>query len=209
MYLFARTATAKPGRALDAATFATEVAGQVSSITGVEVHAWSTLYGAPITQLSWTALIDSHAAMGEVSEKLQADPGFQERIGVAGELFEAAPEDVFAEVVATVNDSGKLGTYANLVQAQVAGGKIGDAMAFAVDMLNHVGKVTGRDGLLTRSLYGPWASMGWIMLAHSLEEIDAAGEAMAADADYISKIDKAGDLFLPGSGHVQLSQRIH
>ncbi|WP_426573403.1 hypothetical protein [Aquihabitans sp. McL0605] len=195
-------------RTLDATAFAIDIAAQVHTITGVEVHTWSLLYGGPINSVAWTATVESHAEMGAIGEKLMADPGYVTRIGESAELFESAPEDALTEVVATVNESPTLGEYASVVTAQCAEGKIADAMGFGVDILNHVAKVTGLPSMLTRSLYGPWASMSWITLASSLDAVDAANAAMGADPEYIQKVDGSAGLFLPNSGSSILSQRI-
>lgn len=208
MYLYARTITAKRERALDAATFATDIAETVGKVSGLEVRAWSPIYGAPLTELTWTTRVASHAEMGAASEKLLADPGYLEQIGAAADLFESSAEDMIADMVAMAGDGGHTGDYASLVRAQCAGGKVGEAMAWGVDILNHVSGITGRDAIFTRSLYGAWGGVGWITLASSLEEVDAAEAAMGADTSYIGKIDSAGDLFVPGATTSRLVRRI-
>ena len=208
MYLFARTATVKPERSLDAITFATEICGQVKNVTGQEVHAWTALYGVPINTLTWTTMVESHADMGAAGEKLQADGGYMSRVTESSDLFETAPEDVFAEVLATVNQTDQLGTYASVIVAQCAPGKIAEAMGWGVDIFNHVGQVTGRPGILSRSLYGPFAQMSWISLADTLDQVDAAGTAMNSDPKYIEMIDQGTPLFVPGSGSGRLTQRL-
>ncbi|WP_421119160.1 hypothetical protein ACE2AJ_17615 [Aquihabitans daechungensis] len=208
MFLFTRTSTFKPERSVDAAGWAVDIAAQVSSITGVRISTWSALYGAPLNTVTWSCRVESHAEMGAVGEKLMADPGYTARIPEAAELFEGAPTDALIDVVAMVGDGGHTGSYASVVSAQCAGGKIAAAMTWGVEIFNHVGSVTGRDGIFGRAMYGPWATLGWISLADSLDEVDAAQAAMSADPRYIEMIDEAGDLFLPGSGQGRLSQRI-
>jgi hypothetical protein len=208
MYLFTRTTTARPERALDAAGWAVDVAAQVTSITGIEVGTWSALYGAPLNSVTWTCQVESHAEMGTMGEKLQADPGYVARTPEAADLFEGAPTDSLIEVLGMVGSGGHTGGFASLVSAQCAGGKIGAAATWGMQIFEHVGSVTGRDGIFGRSAYGPWATLGWITLASSLDEVDAAQAAMAADARYLEMVDESGDLFLPGSGQAVLSQRI-
>jgi hypothetical protein len=208
MYLFTRTTTARPERAVDAAAWAVDIAAQVSTITGVEVRTWSTLYGAPLNTVTWTCRVESHAEMGAIGEKLQADPGYLARVPEASELFEGAPTDALIEVLAMVGEGGHTGSYASAISAQCAGGKIGAAVTWGLEIFNHVGATTGLDGIFGRSTYGPWATLGWISLASSLDEVDAAEAAMATDPRYLEMIDEAGDLFLPGSGQAVLSQRL-
>ncbi len=208
MYLFTRTATFKPERAVDAAAWAVDIAAQVSSITGLEVRTWSVLYGAPLNTVTWSCSVESHAEMGAAGEKLQADPGYLARIPESAELFDGAPSDALTQVLATVGEGGHTGGFASVVSAQCAGGRMAAAAEWGLDTFQHVGAVTGLDGAFGRGMYGPWATLGWISLADSLDQVDAAEAAMAGDASYIDRIDRGGDLFVPGSAQSRLSQRI-
>ncbi len=208
MYLFARNITAAPERLFEATAFAIEIAAKASSITGVETSAWSMQFGAPLTSLGWTATYPSHAAVGAAGEKLLADAGYVEAVQGATSLFAGPAEDVLAEIVAHGGTGGHRGDYSSIVMAQCAAGKIGEAVAWGVDIMNHVVAVTGRDGLFTRSIYGPWASVAWFSLAASLDEVDAANAALSAHPDHLAKLDAGGGLFLAGSGQSRLSRRI-
>lgn len=208
MYLFVRTRTCAPARLADATAFAVDVAAHVSGVTGLEVAPWQVEYGAPLTTFSWTTTVESHAEMGRAKTKLLADPGYLEMVAAGAELFEGPIEDFLVEILATAGDGGHRGNYASMVTAQCAAGKIGDAMAFGVDILNLVSGITGRDGVFSRSMYGPWATVGWITLAGSLDEIDAANAAMSADPGYLAKVDASVDLFVPGSGEARLTRRL-
>lgn len=208
MYLYARTVTANPARALDALAFATSISETVSRVAGTEVRAWATLYGAPITTIAWTTRVESYAAMGAIGEKLQADPGYMEQVADVSELFDGAPQDMLADIVATAGTGDLAGDYANVITAECANGRIVDAMTWGVDILNHVSGITGLNGAFTRSMHGPFGAVAWISLAASLDEVDAATAAMAGDAAYLGKLDSAGGLFVPGSSESRLSHRI-
>jgi len=208
MYLFVRTSTADPKRGMDALAFSADIAGRVNSVTGQEVSAWTVLYGAPITTVTWTTRVESHAALGAMTEKLQADAGYMAATAEAADLFVGAPEDSLIELLAMAGTGTGAGNYASVVTAQCADGKISDAMGWGVDILNHVHNVTGQDGSFSRSLYGPWASVGWITLANTLDEIDAANAKISADPTYIEKIDAATGLFVTGATATRLSQKI-
>lgn len=208
MYLFLRNRTAAHDRQLEATAFAVDIAAKATRIVGHEISVWQTLYGAPATVLGWTMTLDSHQEMGVAREKLLADNDYVETITAAAHLFEGPTEDVLAQVVGTAGDGGHRGDYASIVSAQCALGRISDAMAFGVEMMDHVAGVTGRDGLFTRSMYGPWAQIAWFSLASSLEEVDAAEAALSADPEYLTKVDSSAGLFTPGSGHGRLTQRL-
>jgi hypothetical protein len=208
MYLFVRTLTCVPARLAEATAFAVDIAGRASSITGLEMAAWQLEYGAPISTFTWTTTVGSHADIGAAGAALMADAGYVAAVGAAAELFAGPAEDTLANIVATAGDGGHRGDYASIVMAQCAMGRIADAMVWGVEMMQHVHGVTGRDSAFTRSIYGPWASVAWFSLAASLDEVESASAALAADSAYLAKVDTGADLFLPGSGVGRLSRRI-
>ena len=208
MYLYSRTRTADTDRLMDATAFAVDITETVNSKTDLGLQAWSAVYGAPVGTFAWTATVPSMAAMGAIGEKLLADPSYLAKVEEARGIFTGPIEDMVVDMVAMAGEGGHTGDYASLVTAQVAGGHAAEAMAWGVDILNHVSGLTGRDGVFGRSMFGPWGSVGWISLAASLDEVDAASEAMAADADYLAKVDAAGALFVPGASSSRLTRRI-
>ena len=208
MYLFARNRSASPDKIFEAVTYAVEIAATVSSITGKEVSVWQGEYGVPLSSISWTTTAESHAEMGANREKLLADPGYLDTLQAGSRLFEGDAQDGLVDIVATAGSGGHKGDFASMVTAECAPGKIGEAMTWGVEIMTHVAEVTGRDGLFGRTMYGPWGQVGWISLASSLDEVDAAGAALSNDPDYVTKLDGSGGLFRPGSGATWLARRI-
>lgn len=208
MYLFSRTSVADPAKFNDAAAFAVDISATVSSISGLEVSCWTVVYGAPLGTVVWSATVESHGAMAAASEKLLADTGYMEKVEAASDLFVGNAEDQLVDMVAMVGDGGHTGEYASVVTAQCAGGHAAEAMAFGVDILNYTAGLTGLDGVFGRSLYGAWGSVGWISLAASLDQVESANAAMAADASYAQRVDGAGSLFVETATQSRLTRRI-
>jgi len=208
MYLFVRRRTCAPDRIADATGFAIDMCNRVSGITGLTFSAWQVAFGAPVGTFSWSTTLESHAALGEATEKLAADSGYIDAVQSGAELFVGPAEDSLVDIVATVGDGGHRGGIASLITAEVAAGNLAEAVGWGVEMMEHVAGVTGRDGLFTRSMYGPWAQVGWISLADSFEQVDEETAAVAADPQYLTMVDAGTPLFLPGSGHGTLSRRI-
>ena len=94
---------------------------------------------------------------------------------------------------------GSAGGFATVVTAQCAPGRIADAMAWGVDILNHASKVTGLDSSLVRGLYGPWATLAWISLAETWDEVDAASAALPRTAPTSRGSTKAACCSSPGA----------
>lgn len=209
MHLFTRTRTVDPAHAREAHAFAIDMSRYASDATGLDVVPWVTVYGRPCGAVSCTARVESQAAMALALATLAADPGYQERIaGIVGHGFSGPVEDTMAELVSVAGSGSRAGTLAAVTTAQCAPGRIAEAMAWAVDVLSHHSKVTGLHGVLVRSLYGPWATLLWISLAGTWDDVDASTAAVAADATYLERIDDAGPLFLPGSAAQHLLRRL-
>jgi hypothetical protein len=208
MYLFSRVAHIDFNRAEEAMTFTAGIASVVTEVTGLETHAWSGMYGAPLGRVSWSCRVESHAAMAAASAKLLADEGYQQRIAGANGLFTGDITDTMLDIVAVAGTPGPIGQYASVVRAQCAPGKIASAMTWGVEVLNHVAALTGNSMSLGYSVYGPWATMAWLSTAATMDEIDAANAAMAGDASYIARIDEGGPLFMGGSAEQVLLQRL-
>jgi hypothetical protein len=209
MHLFTRTRMIDPMHATEAHAFAVDMSQYAAATTGLEVIPWATVYGGPVGTVSYSARVDSQGAMGAAMATLVSDAGYQQRVtDSVGHLFTGPVEDAIGEFVSFAGPGGNAGNFAMVVTAQCAPGRIAEAMAWGVDILSHHSKITGLDGALVRSLYGPWATLAWVQLADSWEDVDAAVASLAADATYLERIDDAGQLFLAGSASQSLARRL-
>jgi hypothetical protein len=169
-----------------------ELAHHAAATTGLEVVPWAGVYGLPPGTVVYSARVESQSAMAAALPTLDGSPG----------------EDAIAELLSAAGSGGTTVRFASVVAARCAPGRIAEATAWGIDILSHASKATGLDGLFLRALYGPWASLAWISLAESMEEVDVAVAALAADPTYVERIDDAGPLFLPGSGTQLLLRRL-
>lgn len=207
MYLYTRTDRMQFGKADEAVAFAIEAAAYVAEKTGNQVYTWSSVFGAPLGTVTWSARLDSMAALGEMQDQLFADPGFADLGKRGAELMTGEISDSISQVLAATSDAAP-GAFASVVTAQCAPGHIADAMAWGADILTTVGAITGLPSMMLRSMYGPFAGIGWVSGAASMADIDAANDAMAADATYIKKLDEGGELFITGSANQVLLRRL-
>jgi hypothetical protein len=201
MHLFTRTRQVDTLQGPDALTLVTDMAQLASKITDLHVVAWAGVFGLPLGTVIYTARVESQAAAADALAKLSIDPGYQR--------LDAGPgEDAIAELVSVAGPGESTGNFASVVMAQCAPGRIAEATAWGVDILSHASKTTGLDGSFLRGLYGPSATLVWISLAETMEEVDIATASLAADGTYGERIDDAGPLFLPGSASQRLLQRL-
>ncbi len=97
--------------------------------------------------------------------------------------------------------------YATTITAQCQPGHLTEAMQWAVAAQEESSGLTGRDGMVLRGMYGPFATVTWITPADSLEQVEAA-DAAFTDPGFLETLDAGGPLFLPGSVASVLSQRL-
>ncbi len=209
MHLFTRSRTIDPAHAGEAHAFALDMSRHASDATGLDIVPWVTAYGGAVGTVSYSARVESQTAMAAALATLAADAGYQRRISASvGVVFTGPVEDAIGEIVHLAGSGGSTGCLASVSTARCAPGRIAEAMAWAVDILSRHSKITGLDGALVRSLYGPGGSLTWISLADSWEDVDASTAARNADATYLERIDDAGPLFLAGSAAHRLLRRV-
>jgi hypothetical protein len=199
MLLWTRTRQVDGLQGGEATASAAEIARCTAATTGLEVVAWAGVYGLPLGTVVYSAQVESQSAMAAALTTLTE----------SGRTLDDGPaEDTVAELVSTAGSGATAARFASVSVAQCAPGCIAEASAWGVDVLSHASKATGLDGLFLRGLYGPWASLVWIALAESMEEIDDSAAALAADPTYLERIDDAGPLFIPGSASRRLLRRL-
>ncbi len=209
MLLWTRTRQVDVMQGPEAFAFAADMARHAATITGLEVEPWTSVYGLPLGTVVYSVQVESQAAMAAALTTLAADEGYQRLIAESGRSLYTGPgEDAIGELVSAAGSGGTTGAIASVILAQCAPGRIAEATAWGADILSHASKVTGLDGSFFRGLYGPWATLVWISLAETMEEVDDAAASLAGDATYVERIDDAGPLFIPGSASQRLLRRL-
>ena len=207
MLLFSRTVTLTGGPR-KAAPIVAELAAYVNAHTSLDMSVRTVLFGAPLGTVAFTARVESHAALAEATAGLNTDNAFLDLVEKVSPLLAGPPQDHLREVVHGAPAESAVGQVAQIVTANVAGGKLAAAMAFGVGITDHVTATTKAPIAFCRNLYGPFGQVSWISMVPDMAGVDAAAAALAADASYVEAVDKAGDIFEPGSSSVTLSQRI-
>jgi len=209
MLLWTRTRQVEGASVRDALRAAAVVAEHASATTGLEVVPWASVYGMPLGTVVHSVRLESQAAMDAALSTLSADEGYQRVLHDHGRAFDPdAGEDAVGEVVSVAGTGGSTDRFVSVLSAQCAPGRLAEATAWGRDVLSHASKVTGLDGVLLRCLYGPWPTLSWISLAESMEEVDVACSALAADGTYLERIDDGGPLFVAASTSQRLLRRL-
>ena len=94
-----------------------------------------------------------------------------------------------------------LGAVAVTTTATAAVDRMGEAVAWSIEIAQHVEAVIGSPIAVLIDSYGTMGQITWIGVTEHVAAADAAAEKSAVDASYIGKLADIAGLFIPGSGH--------
>ncbi len=207
MNIYTRQTLMDPPHVEEALAAAVEVGQLVTKVTGLEIATWSTIFGMRLGSITWSARVDSQAALAAATAKLIGNADYEKWMNMNRHFFSGLPQDQFLKVLA-FEGTPKPGAYNIVIRAQCAPGKIAAAMAWGVDTMKYAAKLTGESPMMVSARYGPFATIGWITNFENLDRIDAYHDAVQTDAGYLSRIDEGGELFTVNSAETALSQRL-
>jgi hypothetical protein len=71
---------------------------------------------------------------------------------------------------------------------------------FGVDLAQQVKKITGRPTSFAVGVTGDYGAVMWVSLAETIQQVQAANEALNADEEFAKAVDKdAAKAYLPGA----------
>lgn len=211
MYLFTRSATlvGGPGRTLEYVAKVTEI---VNSTIDLEVSLWGNLFGRPVGTFSWNAAVEGRAGLGSATAELAANPDYLAELDRGQEFAGATPtEDVLRQLVHPAElpgDGPAVGAFAEAITVTPAAGHLADVMGWGVEISNMATSVTGVPVSFWADAYGRFGQVTWLIVYPDAAAVDAAQDKLNASAEYITSVDKAGNLFEAGSGERALFTRL-
>ena len=208
MYIFSRTRQARADRFFEAVPSAVDIAGKATEITGLDVHVWNVRFGQPTGTIMWSVRLDSQAQLFEATEKMMGDATYVDLSMSLGELFEGPTTDQLVRIVSGTPTESPA-KYISTTQAVMANGHYAEAIAFGAEMQAFVGDALGHPTVFGAATYGGFADVLWLTGTDTMAEIDAAADWLATDADYQTRVQSAGDLFVEGTGQNGLLERLN
>jgi hypothetical protein len=206
MQLFTRQLMTVGPAAVD---WATEIRAAASDVMGTEIGLWAAGFGAPVGALAFTARVEGVADLAAKAAPLADDSTYQHLLTKGAELVTGPASDSLATPLhGDLGDPPPVGSYAVVTNATIANGKYAEAVGWGIDVAQHVTSLTGLPVAMLMQEYGQFGVLTWIGISADAEGVDKSAQAMNGDADYISKLSAAGDLFVPGSGNRSLAIRI-
>jgi hypothetical protein len=209
MYQFARLLTLQ-GDTRESMPWALEVTAHVNANTEMDVSLWGSVFGYPAGTLAWSTMVEGRAQLGAEMAKLSTDNAYLDLASKAQEWVTGPAEDIFRSLVhgGPGDEPPAVGAVASITQAVAATGKMPEALAWGVDMAQHASSVTGTAVSLLVNAYGDFGGMAFISTAADMAAADTAADAIQGDADYIAKLGASSGMFVDGTAHQSLLQRL-
>lgn len=209
MFQFARLLTLQ-GDVRETMPWASEITAHANSLTDMDIALWGTVFGYPTGTLAWSTIVEGRAQLGAEMAKITADNTYLDLASKAQAWVTGPAQDIFRSVVhgGPGDTPPGVGAVASVTQAVAATGKMPEAVAWAVDMAQHASSVTGTNVSLLVNAYGDFGGMAFISTVADMGVADASAEALRADGDYTAKIGASAGLFVDGSAHQSLLQRL-
>ena len=209
MYLFARSTRLAPGNSREAMAWAMNVTQKVNQITELEVSLWTTVFSPGFGTLAWSAAAEDLLQLEVADDKLNVDDSFVSLVD-AGAKFssgEAINDGVIQLVHADIDAAAGQPSYASVVQSVLAPGATARGIEVGVEIAQRAKAVTGRPTSFGVTLTGPYGGVEWISVFDSVQDLQQANEALAADTDFSELVDKTASQVFVSSSTLQTAYR--
>ena len=209
MYLFARSTRLAPGNSRDALAWAVNVTQKVNQITELEVTLWTTVFSPGLGTLAWTAAAEDLVQLEAADDKLNVDDSFVALVdqGAKFSSGQAIDDGVIQLVHADADASAGQPTYASVVQAVVAPDASVRGIEVGVEIAQRAKAITGRPTSFGVGITGPYGAVEWISVVDSVQDLQQANEALAADVSFAQFIDKEAAKLYQAGATVQTAYR--
>jgi hypothetical protein len=153
--------------------------------------------------LAWTSVVSDFAVIEDTETKLAADPGYLALVEEATSLLSTGepPMQLLMQLVHGDRDAAQIDAhYAVTVRATIAPGSMRAGAELGVEIAQRVKEITGRPTSFAVGVTGDFGAVMWVSLAETLQQVQAASEALNSDEDFAKALDKdAGKVYLPGA----------
>ena len=208
-YLFTRSIRVS-GSLLDSMSWSARMTEKVNQIAEIQVSLWTPVMSPQINTLTWTAVVTDLAALTTTDEKLMADSGYHD-LAAEGAKFNAGSgvDDQLIQYVHADRDGAETAQYATTVRAILAPGSFREGIALGVEIAQRARAISGRPTSFGTAATGVYGEVGWITLYDSIEQVQAAEEAINSNEDFLELLDtKANKAYLPGEARQLISRKV-
>jgi hypothetical protein len=209
MYLFSRSARLGVGNSEASMAWAITVTEKVNQISELEVNLWSSVFSPGLGTLAWTASVENLVQLEASDAKLTADTGYLSLVDEGAKYSSGqAIDDSLINLVHADADAAEINaTYANVVSTSLAPGATVSGMELGVQIAQQAKAITGCPTSFGAHVTGAYGAVSWFTLFESVEQMQAANEAIGANLEFAQLIDAKGPTNYDASVTTQLAYR--
>jgi hypothetical protein len=208
-YLFTRSVQLARANLVDSMAWSVKVTEKVNAIAETPVRLWSSLMSPDVGRLTWSTAVETLSTITTMQDKLLADPGYVELVE-EGARYNGGTgvTDELVRFVLADRDGVDTAQYSTVVRAVLAPGAFASGTALGVEIAQRAKAITGRPTSFGASQSGTYGEVGWVALYDSIEQVQAAGEAIAGDAGIVKLLDDNAGTWVPGTSTQVINRRV-
>ena len=190
MYLFTRRVRIGLGQTRAAMEWALGQTDRVNKIVDLPVSLYMQVFSPDVGVLGWSTFAPDLASLEAAADKLNADDGFVSATDSGASFVVGGADDLVAQVLHGVPDPARQIEYVTTVRTICASGALARGMELGVEIAQRAEKITGSPTLFVADSTGNYGGVGWITGHADIKAVDAAQQALAADAGWLKFLDK-------------------
>lgn len=209
-YLFNRSVRLAPGHLLDSMAWAVKMTEKVNDIVDVDVRLWSRVLGPQLGTLAWTTIVTGLAELTAIDEKLMADGGYTD-LAEEGARYQGGSgvDDKLVHLVHPDPEGVGSAQYASITTTVLAPGMTAQGIALGTELAQRVKAITGRPTSFGASVTGRYGEVGFISLSDTIDQLQAANEALAEDPEWVTQLDsQASKVFVADATERMITRRL-
>jgi len=192
MLIQASELIAQPGRSGALGQAVTAMREVLTADGGTEWSAWYAATGRPYGTFGLSARRESYTELLDGSLALAMSPAWAEVSATADGLLAVPSESRLYELIARFGEPTPPSQFTVVTTSTLSGLESERAMGWALEVGEHVAKLTGRTSVVATAAAGPMFRVTWISGAYTPGDVDATNATMAADARYLELLAEAG-----------------
>jgi hypothetical protein len=190
MYLFSRQVRLGGGQTRKAMEWALAQTEKVNQVSGLEVGLFTQVFSPEVGVVSWSTFVPDLATLETAGDKLNLDDAMVAATDAGSAFVDGGASDRLMQVVHGAPDPARSIEYVTSITAICASGHVGRAMELGVEIAVRAEKITGTPTMFVSDVTGNYGGVGWLSGHESVQAMEAAEQAMAADAGWLKFIDK-------------------
>ena len=191
MLISASELTASPGKSSHLGPLVAQMRDVLGKESGKQWWAWAAVTGRPYGSFLLSSRFDDYADMIGAQMKVAMSTDWAALAAKAdGVLSQPAPTTL-SEVIAVTGQPSAPKQFVLVTRAVIDRSAMMDAVAWSVQVAEHVTKVTGISTTVGTSAAGRMFEVSWLAGVDSPEELDKLN-AINADAGYLELLSTAG-----------------